>query len=145
MRKIALTSILAFAFLYVQPGAYAAKAPRLAGQEKVMWAEYGNYIRQWGIVRELLTTTVNGQPWVAFVTEGADGVVFRWDCGTAAVTLGCTSIARGESILVNGHADDRLSWDYQDGVENWSIPNGIYRCQGSTPSIMTGPCTLLTP
>jgi hypothetical protein len=113
--------------------------------DAVTFALYGNYVRNWGIVTELYDA-VFPVDWRAFITLGADGVYYRWECGESPQleALACDEIELGDSILVNGHLDDRLTQDF-DGPANYSIPNGIYRCEGSTPSTLSGPCELLTP
>lgn len=118
----------------------------LTPSHAVTFAAYGNYIRQWGIVRSVYDTTdTEGIRYIAFETEGADGTYFYWDCGSSWEALACDEVSLTESILVNGHARDDLALCFRDPIVNTGVPNGIYQCMGTVPSEMTGPCTLLTP
>ena len=100
---------------------------------------YENATRHWGHVTEVYVP--GGASWTqAFTLLLPDGNEVRYDCRTeaVAVALHCNEVARGDSILVSGHADDVLSCRW-DGADYVLVPNVIYRCNGP------GPCIQLTP
>jgi hypothetical protein len=101
------------------------------------WPPYENTVRFWGTASEIYSTSTPVGPWVAFILKLPDSTEARFDCGTQAVALACNLINQGDSILVSGHLDDRLSC-HQDGIDNFAVPNIIFRCN-------TGTCVQLTP
>lgn len=111
------------------------------------WPVYENTHRDMGQVTELYSTTVDGQPWVAFVVTHPDGSPTRLDCGTRATILGCILVELGDYVLVSSHSEQYGSgtscrWDGADFV---LVPNVIYNCSAWRASGGLLPCLLMTP
>lgn len=106
----------------------------------VMWPAYENTTRHMGHVSELYSTTVGGQPWVAFDMTLPDGSNVRYDCDTRATALHCTDVHLGDTILVSGHSETygggrSCRWD---GGDYLLVPNVLWNCTSGT-------CVQLTP
>ena len=69
----------------------------------------------------------------------------RYDCGTRATPLACDQVEQGDTVLVSGHQESRLSCHW-DGIDNFNVPNVIWNCNptASAPGV-PGPCVQLTP
>lgn len=95
---------------------------------------YENTVRQWGTVTQIYKTK---NQVVAFVLTRPDGGQARFDCGDFWHELACDAFSVGDSILVSGHLEDKLACEW-DGIDNFPVPNVIYRCDPSG-------CVQLTP
>lgn len=109
--------------------------------QSVAFADYWNYIRNGGIVEKVIAATGPHPPWRAFSVRLPDGELFRWDPGSRAGAddLNAVALQEGDFVLVNGHAEARLSCrDDGISVDNLAVPNAIYRYEN-------GEWVLLTP
>ncbi len=112
-------------------------APEVRG---VTFADYWNHVRNGGTVERVIAATGPHPPWRAFLVQLPDGEKFRWDCGSRAGAddLNCVALQAGDFVLVNGHAEDRLSCS-DDGidVDNLAVPNAIYRYENGAWLLLT--------